>query len=97
MKRNEERRKKVIIALRKAETSLGKIIASVEKDSLAELNCFPVIQQSLSVIGLLKSANTLMLEGHIERELATWKGMSSKRREEFIAEILRVVVAAQKK
>lgn len=93
-KQAEEQRKKVLTGLRKAQTSLGKVIASLEEDPD---RCFPVIQQNLAVIGLLKSANLLMLEGHMEQETAQWTGVSSARRKEFSKEILRIVQTAQNK
>lgn len=93
-KQAEEQRKKVLIGLRKAKTSLGKVISSLEEDPD---RCFPVIQQNLAVIGLLKSANLLMLSGHMEQETAQWTGVSDRRKKAFQEEILRIVQTAQNK
>ncbi len=89
-----ENKKKIIIALRKAKTSLDKILAQVEA---AETDCFPVIQQNLSVIGLLKSANLLMLENHMRREIGTLSGAKSKRIEALQSEIIRIMKTSQNK
>ena len=89
-----ENKQKVVIALRKAKTSIEKIITRIEQD---DTECFPAMQQTLAAIGLLKSANTLMLESHIEREMDRLPGGSSKRASELRSEILRVVKALQNK
>lgn len=91
----EEQRSRVLIGLRKAKTSLEKIISAIETGDSDR--CFPVIQQNLAVIGLLKSANLLMLEGHMEQETAEWKGVSNARKRAFQEEILRIVQTAQNK
>lgn len=85
------RREKTLIAIRKAETSLRRIAMAVEG---GEAGCFPVIQQTLSVIGLLKSANLLMLEGHMEREM---DGIGSDDLSSLRTEILKIIKASQNK
>jgi len=52
---------KVLIGLKKARTSLDKIIQMLENEAY----CIDIIQQNLSVIGLLKSANLNLLEWHL--------------------------------
>lgn len=52
---------KVIIGLKKARTSLDKILAMLEEEKY----CIDIIQQNLAVIGLLKSANMNLLEWHL--------------------------------
>lgn len=89
-----ENKQKVVIALRKATTSLEKILDRVEK---GDTECFPAMQQTLAVIGLLKSANALMLESHIAREIEALPGGSGKRAENLRSEIMRVVKALQHK
>lgn len=49
---------KVIIGLKKARTSLDKILSMLEEEKY----CIDIIQQNLAVIGLLKSANLNLLE-----------------------------------
>lgn len=52
---------KVLIWLKKARTSLDKIINMLEEEKY----CIDIIQQNLAVIGLLKSANLNLLEWHL--------------------------------
>ena len=52
---------KVIIGLKKARTSLDKILSMLEEEKY----CIDIIQQNLAVIGLLKSANLNLLEWHL--------------------------------
>ena len=89
-----ENKQKTLIALRKAKTSLEKILAQVERENA---ECFPAIQQSLSVIGLLRSANLLMLESHMAREMDSLTGAPSKRMKALQDEILRIVKTSQNK
>lgn len=89
-----ENKQKTVIALRKAKTSLEKILAQVERE---DAECFPAIQQSLAVIGLLRSANVLMLESHMSREMSGVTGATSKRMQALQAEILRIVKTSQNK
>jgi DNA-binding FrmR family transcriptional regulator len=81
---------KVLVAIRKARTSLEKIETMVEEE---ERDCFPVIQQVLAAIGLLKSANLLMLDRHIERHL---DGLG-KKGDVLRSELVRIVKTAQSK
>lgn len=52
---------KVLIWLKKARTSLDKIIKMLEEEKY----CIDIIQQNLAVIWLLKSANMNLLEWHL--------------------------------
>lgn len=94
-KHAEVQRAKILTGLRKAKTSLEGVIDAIESEDSSR--CFPVIQQNLAVIGLLKSANLLMLAGHMEQETAEWKGVSAAKRKAFQEEILRIVQTAQNK
>lgn len=87
---------KIVIGLKKAHTSLGKIIDRAEKEE-SEEGCFDVIQQNLAVIGLLKSANLLMLEKHIDQFIGTKKKMTPRDAKKMKEEVLRIVAAAQRK
>lgn len=80
---------KILTAIRKARTSLEKVEAMVE----GERDCFPVIQQVLAAIGLLKSANLLMLDRHIARHLDG----SGKKGDALRSELVRIVKTAQSK
>lgn len=57
-----ESKKKALISLKKAQTSLGKIIEMVEKDEY----CIDIIVQNLAAIGLIKSSNTKLLETFLD-------------------------------
>jgi DNA-binding FrmR family transcriptional regulator len=84
---------KVLIAMKKAKTSLDKVIRMIEDDKY----CIDVIQQSLAVIGLLKSANLLLLEGHIDCCVKSAARKGGKELDEKMKELIRIVTIAQKK
>lgn len=84
-------KEKIATALKKARSSVEKILASVESENP---DCFAVIQQNLAVIGLLKSANLLMLENHIERAGEKLSGKNGKKLRD---EIVKIVQLAQNK
>jgi DNA-binding FrmR family transcriptional regulator len=90
----ETHKQKIIIALRKAKTSIEKILERIEKE---DAECFPAIQQTLSVIGLLKSVNIRMLENHMDQEIGKHAGSSSKRMKALQAEVIRIVKTSQNK
>ena len=85
---------KTLIALKKAQTSINKIINMLENDKY----CIDVIQQNLAVIGLIKSANLSLLEGHVNNcvKNACMEG-KKKRVNEMMDELLKVVKTAQNK
>lgn len=89
-----EKKRKIIIALRKAKTSIEKILEQVENE---DTQCFPVIQQNLAVVGLLKSVNTLMLESHMAREMSRHAGSSSRHMKTLQEEILKIIKISQNK
>ena len=88
-------KQKIQIALKKAHTSLGKVLDMTEKDG----ECFDVIQQNLAVIGLLKSANALMLERHIDQYISDGiQGKaSSKKLRTMRQELIKIIQTAQSK
>jgi len=99
--KKKENKQKVLIGLKKAHTSLSRIIdvLNTEVDDKHDDNkCFNVIQQNLSVIGLLKSVNLAMLENHIDlyiKEVKKGK-LGKKDLEKMKEEILKTVRSAQK-
>ena len=102
MSKESVRKQKVVVALKKARTSLDRILDDLESsigEKKVDDNCFDVIQQNLAVIGLLKSVNTTMLEGHLESQLHNiGKGTKQKRElNDIKEEIIRVVQMAQSK
>lgn len=79
--------KKTIIALKKAQSHLGKVIEMLEDQKY----CVDVLQQNLAVIGLLKAANSRILEGHLNSCFAAaMRGTNEARKKEMIEEILAI-------
>ncbi|MDP2930226.1 MAG: metal-sensing transcriptional repressor [bacterium] len=80
-------KQKTLINFKKAQSSVSKIIKMLENDEY----CINIMQQNLAVIGLLKSAHQMLMEGHLNTCFK--KAMASKnakRQNEMIKEILRV-------
>lgn len=91
-------KKKIIIALKKARTSIDQILLEVE--SRDQKKCFDVIQQNLAAIGLLRSVNTLMLETHVATSMSKMSHLSvadKRLLHRLRDEIVRVVHTAQNK
>lgn len=87
-------KEKATIAIKKAHSSLAKVITMLEEEKY----CIDVIQQNLAVIGLVKSANLQLLEGHLNhcvKNAAQKK--DTKRLNQMIQELLKVVKTAQNK
>lgn len=85
---------KISIALKKACTLLQKVQKMTDEDKY----CIDIIQQNLAVIGLLKSANESILEGHLTSCFKTaMQSTDSKKQDEMIQELLKVMKTAQKK
>ena len=85
---------KVLIAMKKAQTSLSKVMKMIEEGRY----CIDVIQQSLAVMGLLKSANMTLLEGHVNCCIKNaCKKRNLKEVEEKMNELIRVFKIAQTK
>ena len=88
-------REKIIISLKKARTSIEKILFTVD---MKDPSCFPVIQQTLAVIGLLKSANTLMLESHFDSRIQDVSIRPSRKElDELKKEFLKIIRMIQTK
>lgn len=86
--------KKVLIWLKKAKTSLEKVMEMIENNTY----CIDIIQQNLAVIWLLKSANINLLEWHVNHCIK--KAASSQNEEELEAkmqELVKVMNLAQNK
>lgn len=88
------KKQKIIIALRKARTSIDALIPFVESETP---ECFPIIQQNLAAIGLLKSANLLMLESHMDRTAEKLSGPEAKKFKTLQKEVLKIIYTAQSK
>ena len=76
-----------LINFKKAQSLLAKIIKMVEDNEY----CIDIMQQNLAVVGLLKSAHQMLMEGHLntcfKKAMVT---KNEKRKQEMIREILRV-------
>lgn len=86
-------KEKIRVALKKARTQIDRIMIAIEE----EKNCFPVMQQTLAVIGLLKSANQMMLKRHIESVLNSVEGISPQKKGNVERELLKIIETAQSK
>jgi CsoR family transcriptional regulator, copper-sensing transcriptional repressor len=85
--KSSDKKKKIIISLKKAHSSLAKVIGMVEKDCY----CIEVMQQNLAVIGLLRSAHEALMENHLNTCFKS--AMASKderKKKKMTEEILKV-------
>jgi len=90
----KESKKQALIGLKKAKTSLENTIEMIENEKY----CIDVIQQTLAVIGLLKSANLKLLENHLGTcFLHAAKNNDEEKIDEMIGEVLKIVKTAQNK
>jgi DNA-binding FrmR family transcriptional regulator len=100
MTKKIDKKAKILIGLKKARTSLNKVIQTLEnEDKNTDKQCFDVIQQNLAVVGLLKSANIAMLKNHLDFYIDSIdkKNVSKKELEKMKVEIVRIVQTAQRK
>lgn len=78
---------KTLVNFKKAKTHLEKVIKMVEEGKY----CIDIMQQNLAVIGLLKSAHQMLMEGHLN---SCFKNAVESRQEakkqKMIDEILKV-------
>ncbi len=78
-------KEKVLINFKKAQSHLTKITKMIEEKRY----CIDIMQQNLAVIGLLKSANQQLLEGHLKSCFSNeMKGSNETRKKKMIDEIL---------
>lgn len=74
--------------LKKAQGMLKKVITIIEEDTY----CMDVLQQSLAAIGLIKSANKIILENHLNSCFkAGMQSKSNAKQQKLINEVLRVM------
>ncbi|MFH1036547.1 MAG: metal-sensing transcriptional repressor [Patescibacteria group bacterium] len=82
-----EKKQKTLINFKKAQSLISKVIKMTEDNEY----CINIMQQNLAVIGLLKSAHQMLMEGHLKNCFK--KAMETKnerRKKEMIEEILKV-------
>lgn len=76
-----------LINFKKARSHIDKIVAMIEEGEY----CIDIMQQNLAVLGLLKSAQQQLMEGHLNSCFKNAMGTSNeKRKETMIQEILKV-------
>lgn len=84
---NNASREKAKVNFKKARSHVDKIISMLEDDKY----CIDVMQQNLAVIGLLRSANSLIMEGHLRGCFTdAIHSKNTKNHDEMIEEILKV-------
>lgn len=82
-----EHTKETLIALKKAQSHLSKVITMIESKEY----CVDVMQQVLAISGLLKSVNQKLLADHLSNCFANaMKGSNEARKGEMIKEILQL-------
>ena len=78
---------KTLINFKKARSHIDKIIKMVEDGEY----CIDIMQQNLAVIGLLKSAHQMLMEGHLNTCFKNaMKTNNETKKQKMIAEILKV-------
>ncbi|MBU1202781.1 metal-sensing transcriptional repressor [Patescibacteria group bacterium] len=87
MTKDKKNQDKTLISLKKASSLINKIIDMKEDGRY----CVDIMQQNLAVIGLLKSINQNLLEGHLNScfKSAINSGNTNKQKE-MIEEILQL-------
>lgn len=88
MKCCKDNKQKKLIALKKANSLINKLLLMVEEDKY----CIDIMQQNLAVMGLLKSFHQLSLENHLQTCFK--KGMESgseKKKNEMVLEIINII------
>ncbi len=84
---------KALVSFKKANSLLAKIIKMMDEDKY----CIDIMQQSLAVSGLLKSANQMLLENHLGTCFKSAMLAKDKQKQErMIKEILTVSKLSQK-
>ena len=76
--------KKILISLKKAQSSVNKVRQMVEDGHY----CIKVMQQTLAAIGLLKSVNSQLMKRHLNTCFSTaLKGSNKKKVKDMIDEM----------
>ena len=89
----KEKHVKTLTNFKKARSHIEKIIKMIEGDEY----CIDIMQQNLAVIGLLKSAHQMLLEGHLNTcFISAMETGSEKKKHAMVEEILNVARFANK-
>jgi len=87
MSSDMNKKHKALINFKKSRTLLEKIMKMTEDDKY----CVDIMQQNLAVIGLLKSAHHLLMEGHLNSCFkSAMAAKNSSKKQLMIDEILKV-------
>lgn len=88
-----KKHEKTLVNFRKAKSHTDKIIKMIEDGDY----CIDIMQQNLAVIGLLKSAHQMLMEGHLDTCFKNAMRTSNEaRKQKMIDEILKVSKWANK-
>ena len=86
-------KQKIIINLKKAKSSIEKIITMVEEGEY----CINIMQQNLAIAGLLKSAHQMLMSGHLNTCFKNaMASKNEKLKQRMVDEILQVNKLANK-
>ena len=78
---------KTLVNFKKTASLISKIIKMIEADDY----CVSIMQQNLAAIGLLKSAQQMLLEGHLQNCFrSVMESKNEKKKQEMIREILQL-------
>ncbi|OGD62405.1 hypothetical protein A2215_02900 [Candidatus Berkelbacteria bacterium RIFOXYA2_FULL_43_10] len=89
----DKKSEKTLINFKKAKSHIEKIIKMIEDGDY----CIDIMQQNLAVIGLLKSAHHMLMEGHLNTCFKNaMKTNNETRKQKMVAEILKVSKLANK-
>lgn len=81
------KKQETIINFKKAQGHIAKIIEMIEGDEY----CIDIMQQNMAVIGLLKSAHQMLMEGHLNTCFKKVIGSKNEnKKQKMIDEILKV-------
>ncbi|MFA5188429.1 MAG: metal-sensing transcriptional repressor [Patescibacteria group bacterium] len=89
----EDSKKEILINFKKAQSHLNKITKMIEEGAY----CIDIMQQNLAVIGLLKSAHQMLMQGHLNSCFKNaMASKNEKRKQAMIEEILKVTKLSNK-
>jgi len=89
----DKKNAQTLVNFKKARSHIDKVIKMIEDGEY----CIDVMQQNLAVIGLLKSAHQMLMEGHLNTCFKNaMKTNNETRKQEMIEEILKVSKLANK-
>lgn len=93
MNKIDDPKKQAAIALKKAQTSITRILKMIEDDEY----CIDIMEQILAVNGLIKSSSEKMLQNHLRTCFKT--GMETAddaHKEQLISEVVEVLNLSKK-